>query len=118
VALHKETCVAGALIYKIIRTMKTEESNKLIAEFMGWEISIGHEGMYDLPDGLSKDYHSLKPGYMKFHTSWDWLMPVVEKIEQEHQGVPQQMLYVNLYSRLEEVYEAAVEFIKWYNEQK
>ena len=42
--------------------MNTQENNKLIAEFMG----------YDWVELL------VEPQY---HTSWDWLMPVVEKIE-------------------------------------
>lgn len=41
--------------------MNTIEGNKLIAEFM------------------NKDGNGYLP--MFFHSSWDWLMPVVEKIE-------------------------------------
>tara|TARA_R110000823_G_C15589635_1_gene464065 strand:- start:249 stop:545 length:297 start_codon:yes stop_codon:yes gene_type:complete len=37
------------------------ESNKLIAEFMGLET----------PNGI----------YFEYHLYWDWLMPVVDKIE-------------------------------------
>jgi len=47
--------------------METEESNKLIAEFMGVDI---HE--FVMNGGKKWEYHS----------SWDWLMPVVEKIEE------------------------------------
>ena len=39
--------------------------NKLIAEFMGKEIY--------------QKYHK-----SNYHTSWDWLMPVVEKIAENH----------------------------------
>lgn len=52
-----------------------------------------------------------------YHTSWDWLKPVVDKIEQLHEGVPQELINVSLFSRQHEVYNAVVEFIKWYNEQ-
>jgi len=75
------------------------DSNKLIAEFMGYE---------ECPDKLFKmgdEFQSFKicseyrdedeyntisagariikftPEQMEFHTSWDWLMPVVDKIE-------------------------------------
>jgi len=99
--------------------MKTEESNKIIAEFMGMvfypKTSIHFpKGTFEDREGIG---HCAEKG-TPYNSSWDWLMPVVEKIEQEHQGVPQQMLYVNLYSRLEEVYEAVVEFIIWYNQNK
>ena len=85
--------------------------NKLIAEFMGLEI---HESKhkyittyYVTIDGVPTDLQDLQ-----YHASWDWLMPVVEKIEQVNEGVPEQMLHVNLYSERREVYNAVVEFIK------
>ena len=72
------------------------DNNKLIAEFMG----------YIYEDDI------LVPEEPQYHTSWDWLIPVIEKIEQVNEGVPQQMLHVNLYSEIGEVYTAVVEFIK------
>ena len=50
------------------------EDNKLIAEFMGMKYS--DERSFN--DG--EWTHSIK-SLSKFETSWDWLMPVVEKIE-------------------------------------
>ena len=83
--------------------MKNE--NKLIAEFMGYAFV---DGVYE----SSKDEFHIDE--MLYDTSWDWLKPVVDKIEQVNKGVPQQMLHVNLYSEIGEVYKAVVEFIKTY----
>jgi hypothetical protein len=49
----------------------TEENNKLIAEFM----NVDHVDI----DQAYEDY-----GELKYHTSWDWLMPVVDKIDSIH----------------------------------
>tara|TARA_R100000541_G_scaffold56019_1_gene65202 strand:- start:287 stop:613 length:327 start_codon:yes stop_codon:yes gene_type:complete len=59
------------------------KDNKLIAEFMGftYEKNIGwydnemlmSQNVYDNQDGNCFDE-------LKFHSSWDWLMPVIEKI--------------------------------------
>jgi len=49
-----------------------ENNNKLIAEFM----QKGSEG-FELYDYNGKHYKLYE---LKFHLSWDWLMPVVEKI--------------------------------------
>ena len=65
------------------------ENNKLIAEFMGYKLAKCNNGL-----------------------AWDWLMPVVQKIEQDCEGVPQEMINISLYSDINEVYEAVVEFIK------
>ena len=46
------------------------KDNKLIAEFMG---------AYSEEDGY--DYSKVGNKGLYYHTSWDWLMPVVEKIE-------------------------------------
>lgn len=49
-----------------------EENNRMIAEFMGrvGRDKLAHE--YQDAHGLPKK---------EYHSSWDWLMPVVEKIE-------------------------------------
>jgi len=47
-----------------------EKDNKLIAEFMG---------VYSEENGY--DYTKIGNKGVCYHTSWDWLMPVVEKIE-------------------------------------
>lgn len=55
--------------------MEYTETNKLIAEFMGGTYLPISEH-YILPDMVS-----YLPEDMQYHTSWDWLMPVVERIE-------------------------------------
>jgi hypothetical protein len=40
---------------------------------------------------------------------------VIQQIERRCQGVPEQLLHINLYSTIEEMYEAVVKFIKEYN---
>ena len=51
------------------------ENNKLIAEFMGVKIGVDS---YSYRPGQSD---LLKEENLNYHKSWDWLMPVVEKIE-------------------------------------
>ena len=53
--------------------MKTQKNNKLIAEFMNEEI-----GFSDTSEPCVLGDYSQRP--MKYHKSWDWLMPVLEKI--------------------------------------
>tara|TARA_R100000030_G_scaffold95020_2_gene82219 strand:- start:119 stop:379 length:261 start_codon:yes stop_codon:yes gene_type:complete len=81
-----------------------KNNNKLIAEFMGLNID----------KGVQADYMEHE---LKYHESWDWLRPVVIKIEQDCEGVPQEMLNISLYSDINEVYEAVVTFIKEYNNE-
>ena len=103
------------------------ENNKLIAEFMGavgtpkynpteWDVYI--TGCLDVDSDDENAQHFYTPAEMKYHTSWDWLIPVVNKIEMECEGVPIQLLDCNLYSEIGEVYQAVVEFIKTYNDER
>jgi len=71
-------------------------TNKLIAEFMG----------------SGKEYEVNTKTRESYHNSWDWLMPVLEKVEQVNEGIPPQLIHLSLFSTINEVYEAVVEFIK------
>jgi hypothetical protein len=64
------------------------EANKLIAIFMGWikELhQVEWKSHYYPPnhlkgDALSDWINRVRADGMKFHSSWEWLMPVMEKI--------------------------------------
>lgn len=99
-------------------------NNELIAEFMGWN----KDNQKTIPLGL-REYDTLEDYW--FHSSWDWLMPVVEKIENSHESCDIAFAPVGCIisrdgfnyncdcdTKLEAVYKAVVEFIKWYNENK
>ncbi len=79
------------------------KNNKLIAEFM---------------DLRSTGLSIYKPSEYKYHTSWDWLMPVVQKIGNEYLNTPFDETYSKLTEgyeniwTLEDTYDAVVEFIK------
>ena len=96
------------------------KDNKLIAEFMGnyhatFEDSVGLE-YYDEDD-------------MEYHTSWDWLMPVVEKIESlgyvftiqggkaEYGEMVSRTRCFIVNDKLSSTHQAVAEFIKAYNHE-
>jgi len=121
------------------------EQNKLIAEFMGGLYTPSFElrkGEIWLPiQGICR-YDTIEIGRgrtLKYHTSWDWIMPVIEEIEKHIYANDEyynfQILggcYViiisshgnelvtsdNGQSKLECVYNACIEFIRWHNNQK
>jgi hypothetical protein len=101
--------------------MNTQENNKLIAEFWGMELGDDKTMYYDDAENL----HPPTPiNELKFHSSWDWMMPVVRRIvsdieldldyENEYR---EHLMDVVPFARIEDVYEAVVEFIKQYNNQ-
>tara|TARA_R110001599_G_scaffold336170_1_gene553688 strand:+ start:211 stop:627 length:417 start_codon:yes stop_codon:yes gene_type:complete len=69
------------LIEAEIEEFANRKNNKLIAEFMGMKLGEDHTNdnmYYDDAENL----HPPTPiNELKFNSSWDWLMPVVEKIE-------------------------------------
>ena len=84
--------------------MKTD--NELIAEFMGPQACYYRQGN-------RKVY--------EYDTSWDWLMPVVEKIGNLYDGrsmVNCEIFHLSLFAERPDIYKAVIEFIKWYNDQK
>ena len=100
------------------------KENKLIAEFMGFtnEKNIGwydnqmlmSQNVYDNQDGNCFDE-------LLFDESWDWLMPVVEKIENylsENVGKVGYFDECLNSNDLDVRYQAVVEFIKQYNDEQ
>jgi hypothetical protein len=99
--------------------MKTEKSNKLIADFMGLQFS---KGEYYRPLYNSGDWISVNQ--LKYHTSWDWLMPVIKeclKGEAEVNEDVSNTIVINIYEGLcsqdkSLTYKSVVKFIKEYND--
>lgn len=124
--------------------MNTTENNKLIAEFMGVFDKILSTGnihswsdapfYYTTEDTKEKVIQNITK-YSKYHKDWNWLMEVVEKIEIlgyvfKVNGNTVTFFIKGNYNRtiwndaftgstkIQAVYNACVEFIKWYNENK
>jgi len=70
--------------------MNTQENNKLIAEFMGKKTITIDELKSILKENRENGFIHTPQAYveddLKYHSSWDWLMPVVDKIEREHKA--------------------------------
>ena len=130
------------------------EGNKLIGEFMGdfklveefkpepdidvtymWK-KISNKGFgYDTTDWRDYSTDTDYSDQVCYNFKWDWLMPVVEKIEEVDVVASFQIEQPTIYiwassenstfedikieifnkTKIEAVYQAVVEFIKWYN---
>ena len=96
-----------------------EKNNKLIAEFMGMTYYIPNDDslmVEKAPIGsLITPTKSLK-----YHKSWDWLMPVVNKclniyhIEQMNDDL--NFKFYDSMGDIKKTYKAVLEFIKEYNQ--
>ena len=111
------------------------ESNKLIAEFMG---GLFKSNKFTINDGwVWLPFENMcKITSLRYNSSWDWLMPVVEKIEKiiwNKIDLTEEVIINGLSCRIpikddafisikntkiEATYDCVVEFIKWYNNQK
>lgn len=91
------------------------DNNKLIAIFMNNYQKLSNDSQFG-----------------KFHISWDWLMPVIDKIQKlEPKDINDTVSSAALYSRviwientfspdisISKTYIKVIEFIKWYNNEK
>ena len=123
--------------------MKTlEETNRMIAEFMGYEEEQTENGefVYAIEFQNPKKLNDIQVVFfcaheLKYHSSWDWLMPVVEKIELLGYSVEKNfqridgdfqclitkgndILFQEFSTKsIEAMHYVVVEFIEWYNNQ-
>ena len=97
--------------------MKTVEKNKLIVEFMGLKFDKGT--FYNMGYNVFSDGNLYCKHELKYHTEWNWLMPVISKISElcEEPQELDSLKYSLLGADIETVYYEVVEFIKEYNEE-
>ena len=106
------------------------EGNKLITKFtqLRGEYDEDNDTIYLESDLDGEGVYKLSQ--LKYHSSWDWLMPVVEKIENFNDSctlfiIEDERCHVNSqngfeidstgHTKIEAVYNATIAFIKWYN---
>ena len=100
-------------------------NNELIAEFMGVKpLHMGGSVEYEIygildfiEDGIDEQHFFLEEE-LKFHSSWDWLMPVISKCRIESNS--EDDYWEGIYYTLEEcdidiTYPTVIEFIKLTN---
>jgi|TARA_R110001606_G_scaffold384080_2_gene546714 hypothetical protein len=90
------------------------KDNKLIAEFMGF--TKDSEDLYLIDDYALRSENQYQATYvneMKYHTSWDWLMPTIKECyESETEIEVGDITHGLLDCDLESTYQAVVNFIK------
>ena len=97
----------------------TTENNKIIAEFMGYKKNTPSKDFFQHPTEKNR-YDRIE--FLSYDSDWNWLMEVVEKIYNTkapyelHKNIEDAFIY-KVENRIESVYNACVEFIKWYNEE-
>ena len=103
--------------------------NELISRFMGRKYVEAYLHAHPFKEALiTKDS-------LEYHSSWDWLMPVVQKINYLHDknfvydakeiiegnwpidDEYMQVVALPMSTPIDETYKAVVGFIKWYNTQ-
>ena len=118
--------------------MNTQENNKMIAEFMDYTHVL-------LPVSVGLEYYD--GDEMEYYTDWNWLMPVVDKIEDVSEGFKwvevewisytfqienksvtiwkhsdrfdsKRIIEINGNTKREATYKAVVEFINQYNKNE
>lgn len=111
----------------------TEMMNEVIARFVG-----GKRIQHPSQKFFSEDHfgyvchkgHWWNERNLQYHTSWDWLIPVIQKIKGMHLDILKQayvMEYMKaaahmnsglLSLKIEEAHLGVYKFLTWYNQQK
>ena len=101
----------------------------LIADFLGWEKSYCRVSYCTPYEDASycngEPTHICEPERLKFKTSWDWLIPVINKIHSSDEYIE----YKNTLSQfnpgvevntkyIEVTYDSVLKYINWFNSRK
>jgi len=97
-------------------------NNKLIAEFMGYQVVdspkvINGENFFEYLD--KNGVYTYCESLLRYNDKWDWLMPVVEKIFGLAVADENIELFYDVQTHIPDktaTYNAVVEFIKTYND--
>ena len=107
------------------------ENNKLIIEFMSIGFAKGYTSDSRNPGYLFDKKPQYNPDIwatliysipnVEYHKSWDWLMPVIEKISKLK--LTENVYWIAVCHRhintpFQIIYDSIIEFIKWYNLNK
>lgn len=113
-----------------------EQGNRAIAIFDGFQIGILSGWLTGKNECAYKKNENgeiiieYKPGSLKYHTSWDWLMPVVEKINKLFEPFTEALFITvagnhlrNIHNALANVdiktaWQRIIEAISWFNSRQ
>jgi hypothetical protein len=103
------------------KAKEIEEGNRLIAGFMELihctDPDHKNDKCYEVP--YAKGYHKIRD--MQYHTSWDWLKPVIDKIftyALAHREQVDKIINISIVVDILPAWQAVVDFIKWYNQKQ
>lgn len=122
-----------------------KENNKLIAKFMGWTVEKNCFSKVEKYGDKLQNERGISVKNRDYHSDWNLLIQVVEKIEQikDPNNISELFIFeilgdccrvlvhpqweiieenipnitISTHSKIESVYKCTVEFIKWYNAQ-
>jgi len=89
--------------------MKIEEGNLFIVEFMGTSV----DAMTYKNDYRYRNEHSLE-----YHSSWDWLMPVIQKIRNTDKDMPLMYYTALIEGNIEKMHKEVIKCITAHNDIK
>ena len=101
-------------------------NNKIIAEFMGVKPCRTHPDKQCFLKIKDNNNPSLQYFHLlKYHKSWDWLIPVIDKIYssddyvkyKDSLGQFSDGVFINI-KFISSTYNNVVDYIKWYNDNK
>lgn len=109
--------------------MDTLEGNELIASFMGWEKTVNDNYWFPNLYPYAEDAGETTLGIemAKFHSDWNWLMDVVEKIQPtlDLPTLGRAIEYlmskyagnISYLNSINDLWLAVVDYLKWYKNQ-